>query len=80
MNEKKLELNGTVTEVSRPGLYCDRQERVTVSVEGAEPLYAELRLPNKHGWAVGERVVISIVCVAHGQSSHEPGGKWGLAA
>jgi hypothetical protein len=35
-------------------------ERVTVSVEGAEPLYAELRLPNLSRWTVGQRVVVTI--------------------
>ena len=63
MNEEKLELNGTVTEISRSVLYGDDQERVTLSVEGAEPLYAELRLPNKHGWTVGDKLVISIMSV-----------------
>jgi len=43
-----------------PGLYLDHVERVTVSVEGAEPLYAELRLPNLSRWMVGQRVVVTI--------------------
>jgi hypothetical protein len=63
MNNKKLELYGFVTELSRPGLYFDKQERVTFSITGAEPMYAELRLPNKHGWVVGEGVAISIVSI-----------------
>jgi hypothetical protein len=41
-------------------LYLDHQERVTVSVEGAEPLYAELRLPNEQGWSVGQKVMVTI--------------------
>ncbi|MGH9502846.1 MAG: hypothetical protein ACRD20_08350 [Terriglobales bacterium] len=61
MNHKELMLDGSITEISRPGLYVDQQERVTVLVNDAEPLYAELRLPNKHGWTVGDQVVISIV-------------------
>jgi hypothetical protein len=32
-----------------------------VSIEGAEPLYAELRLPNQPGWALGQRVVVMIM-------------------
>jgi hypothetical protein len=32
-----------------------------VSVDGAEPLYAELRLPNQQGWAVGQKVMVTIV-------------------
>jgi hypothetical protein len=52
---------GFVTEVSRRELYSDRQERITVSVNGAEPCYAELRLPNTHGWDLGQRVFIVIV-------------------
>jgi hypothetical protein len=59
-----VRLIGNITEISRAGLYSDRQERVTVSVEGAEPLYAELRLPNKQGWAVGQRVMVTIVPTA----------------
>lgn len=61
MNDRELVLVGSVTEISRPDFSTDRQERVTLSVDGAEPLYAELRLPNKYGWALGQRVVISIV-------------------
>ncbi len=63
MNAKELVLNGTVTEVSRPELHFDQEERVTFSVSGAEPLWSELRLPNKHGWVVGDKVAISIVSV-----------------
>jgi len=31
-----------------------------VFVEGAEPLYAELRVPNRQGWSVGQRVTVVI--------------------
>jgi hypothetical protein len=74
---KEVVLSGTVTEVSRseifvPGsnvqrLSWDQEERVTFSVEGAGSLWAELRIPNRHGWAVGERVAISIVSVEQKQ-------------
>jgi hypothetical protein len=61
MNSHILRLDGSISDVSRPALYEDYQERVTVFVEGAEPLYAELRLPNKLGWRVGQKVVLVIV-------------------
>ena len=61
MNLDTLKLAGNVVEVSRAALYPDEQERITVSVEGAEQLYAELRVPNQPGWAVGQRVVLVIV-------------------
>jgi hypothetical protein len=60
MNTNSVRLVGNISEVSRPGLYADSRERVTVSVEGAEPLYAELRLPNEQGWRVGQRVMVTI--------------------
>jgi len=60
MNASCLRLIGSVSELSRPGLYADQRERVTVFVQGAEPLYAELRIQNEHGWRVGQRVVITI--------------------
>ena len=60
MNTDNLKLAGNISDISRPGLYEDHQERVTVSVEGAEPLYAELRLPNVAGWVVGQKVVVVI--------------------
>ena len=60
MSASCLKLIGSVSELSRPGLYADHRERVTVFVQGAEPLYAELRILNEHGWAVGQRVVITI--------------------
>jgi hypothetical protein len=61
VNDGSLKLAANVTDISRAGLYADHQERVTLSVEGAEPLYAELRLPNQPGWTVGQRVVLVIV-------------------
>lgn len=60
MNIGSLQLTGRISEISRPGLYVDSVERVTVWVEGAEPLYAELRLPNRPGWKVGQQVVVTI--------------------
>src|SRR5579862_9130125 len=59
MNES-LRLTGNISEISRDGLYGNGQELVTVSVEGAEPLYAELRLPNAQGWVLGQRVMVVI--------------------
>jgi len=56
-----LRLVGNISDISRPELYEDCQERVTVSVEGAEPLYAELRLPNRAGWVVGQKVLVVII-------------------
>jgi hypothetical protein len=70
MNDGNLRLVGNISEISRAGLYCDRQERVTVYVRGAEPLYAELRLPNQQGWTVGQRVVVTIA-VADSDESWE---------
>ena len=63
-----LRLAGNVTDVTR-GLYEDHQDRITVWVEGAEPLYAELRLPNAHAWAVGQRVVVVIMPISEGNAS-----------
>jgi hypothetical protein len=63
-----VKLVGNISEISRGGLYWDRQERVTVSVEGAEPLYAELRLPNNQGWSLGQRVTVTIVPTASDQA------------
>jgi len=61
LNSSIVRLMGNITEISRAGLYEDHRERVTVSVEGAEPLYAELRLPNKEGWNLGQKLLIVIV-------------------
>lgn len=61
VNTQNLRLVGNISDISRPGLYEDYQERVTVSVEGAEPLYGELRLPNRAGWVVGQKVLVVII-------------------
>ena len=66
---RTLRLNGNVSEISRSELYQDRQERVTVAVEGAEPLSAELRLPNVLGWMVGQQLVLVIVTNSEGNVS-----------
>jgi hypothetical protein len=55
-----VRLAGNISEISRPGFYVDKRERVTVSVQGAEPLYAELRVPNDVGWNLGQKVMITI--------------------
>ncbi len=57
-----VKLAGSVSEI-RPGLYLDNREQVTVSVQGAEPLYAELRVPNDVGWRLGQKVVVIIAPV-----------------
>ena len=67
MNTSSLKLTGNISEISRAGLYSDRRERVTVSVEGAEPLYAELRVPNDQGWTVGQKVMVTIVPADSGE-------------
>lgn len=54
-----VRLAGNVSDI-RPGLYLDKRERVTVSVEGAEPFYAELRVPNDVGWKLGQKVMVTI--------------------
>jgi hypothetical protein len=56
-----LRLAGSVTEVSRRGLYLDERERITVAVEGAEPLYAEIRVPNTQGWVLGQKLMLIMV-------------------
>ena len=75
MNGKKVVLSGAVAEVSRPGIHTlsrssggltvDQDEQVTFLIEGAVPLWAELRIPNNHRWIVGDRVAISIVSLDH---------------
>jgi hypothetical protein len=72
MNIGSLQLAGRISEISRPGLYLDSVERVTVRVEGAEPLYAELRLPNREGWRVGQQVVVTIGVRASGPAGDVP--------
>lgn len=64
MINASVRLTGNISEISRGGLYADSQERITVSVEGAEPLYAEIRLHNVQGWVVGQRVMVVIVPAA----------------
>lgn len=59
-----LTLAGSVSELSRAGLFADGKERMTVLVSGAEPMYAELRVPNQMGWLVGQRVMIMILPTA----------------
>lgn len=56
-----MRLAGQVSEISRSGLYVDHQERVTVLVQGAEPLYAELRVPNEQGWSIGQKVTVTVM-------------------
>ena len=46
MHTKKLLLDGRVTDVLHRGLQPDQPEFVTFLVEGAEPLWAEIGLPN----------------------------------
>lgn len=60
--EKEMTLSGRVTDVSRPRVGLDCGEQVTFAVDGAVPLWAEVRLPNSHGWVVGDLLLISIVC------------------
>jgi len=67
VSTSSVRLAGNISEISRAGLYSDRRERVTVSVEGAEPLYAELRLPNDQGWSVGQKVMVAIVPADSGE-------------
>jgi hypothetical protein len=64
VNIASLRLLSHVVEISRSGLYQDELERVTVSVEGAEPLYAELRLPNTMRWRIGQKVVVMIMAAS----------------
>lgn len=56
-----IKLAGEVSEISRSGLYADHQERVTLSVQGAEPLYAEIRVPNEQGWSIGQKVMVTVM-------------------
>jgi hypothetical protein len=61
--EKSMLLFGVVSEVCSPGYGSVRREYVTFSVAGAEPLWADFRVPNDHGWTVGDAVAISVVLV-----------------
>jgi hypothetical protein len=67
VSTSSVRLVGNISEISRAGLYSDRRERVTVSVDGAEPLYAELRLPNEQGWSVGQKVMVTIAPADSGE-------------
>jgi hypothetical protein len=60
--EKEMILSGRVTNVSRCRFSLDQGEQVTFTVDDAVPLWAEVRLPNSHGWVVGDLLSISIVC------------------
>ena len=63
MNHKKeMVLSGTVTDVSPASVASDYSEQVTFSIADAVPLWAEVRVQNRHGWVVGDRVSICIVC------------------
>jgi hypothetical protein len=62
MSPASLRLIGNVSDICRP-VYSSH-EQVTVSVEGAEPLYAEIRIPNKQGWRLGQKVVVMIAPVS----------------
>jgi hypothetical protein len=74
VNTHDLRLVGNISDISRAGFYSDHQERVTVSVEGAEPLYAELRLPNHARWVLGQKVLVVIVpAPPEGISDSQPG-------
>lgn len=61
--DKRVLLSGVVTSVSTVGCPSDKREHVTFAVDGAEPLWAEFRVPNNHGWTVGDKVAISVVHV-----------------
>lgn len=64
MTTTSLQLSGTVSDIHRPGLYPGEVEQVTVSVDGADPLYAELRLPNRLRWSLGQKIVVVIVALS----------------
>jgi hypothetical protein len=61
VNIRAVQLVGNISETSQGRLYEDHRERVTVLVEGADPLYSELRVRNDQGWRVGQRVMVTIV-------------------
>lgn len=63
MSPASLRLIGNVSDICRP-VYSSNNQEVTVSVEGAEPLYAEIRIANKHGWSLGQKVVVMIAPVS----------------
>jgi hypothetical protein len=64
MSSTSLRLIGNVSDICQPVYSSDNHEQVTVFVEGAEPLYAEIRIPNKQGWRVGQKVVVMIAPVS----------------
>ena len=66
VSTQSVRLDGRIENISQACLYEDHQERMTVEVEGAEPLYAELRLLNQHGWVVGQKVLVVIMTAASG--------------
>ena len=49
MSPASLRLIGNVSDICRPVYSSDNQEQVTVSVEGAEPLYARSAFPTSKG-------------------------------
>src|ERR1700680_2560049 len=64
MSPASLRLIGNVSDICRPVYSSDNQEQVTVSVEGAEPLYAAHRIPHKQGWRHGQKGVVVIAPVS----------------
>ena len=66
VNTQSMRLDGRVGNISQACFYEDHQERITIEVEGAETLYAELRLLNQYGWVVGQKVLVVIMTVASG--------------
>jgi hypothetical protein len=63
---QSVRLDGRIGNISQACFYEDHHERITVEVDGAEPLYAELRLPNQYGWVVGQKVLVVIMPVVSG--------------
>jgi hypothetical protein len=59
--KKEMVLCGIVTDITRLPSGLNLRENVTFAIDGAAPLWDEVRLPNLHGWVVGDRVSISIV-------------------
>jgi hypothetical protein len=66
VSTQSVRLDGRIGNISQACFYEDHHERITVEVDGTEPLYAELRLPNQYGWVVGQRVLVVIMPVASG--------------
>jgi len=61
-HKKEIILSGRVPDVSPASVDSDYAEQVTFSIEEAVPLWAEVRVQNRDGWVVGDRVSICIVC------------------